>query len=149
MAIQRNYSKKTTIGDILFNKTTGSVYFYIKMGFMGQVKVDLVKNEGGTYDILKPYVDNQGVQKSVKLGKTFPVLTKEKTVVEGLTKGTLGLSTTFNKELKREVTTTENALYFTTHKLKEPKVINDTLIKVGFVTGLFGTEADTTQSAAA
>ncbi len=150
MAIKRTYSKEFTIGDILFNNKTNSVYFFLKGGFFGTTKINLVKNDGGTYDLFKPYVDAQGKPNTVKIGKTFEVTKRDQTVVEGLTRGTLGLSTTWNAEIKKEVVSSENALFFTTHKLKEPKAINEDLVKVGWVTGVYGVEVpEETQTSAA
>ena len=43
--IQRNYSKETTIGDIMYNTKTKTVFFNIQMGFMGRKSINLVQNQ--------------------------------------------------------------------------------------------------------
>lgn len=146
--IKRNYSKEFTIGDIIFDQAANSVYFYLKAGFFGKTKIILEQNTGGTYDIVKPYYDRHGQQQRVKIGMTFPVKREDETVVEGLTKGTLGLTTAWDSKLEKEIVTTDNALYFTTHKLKKMTAINENLIKVGWVTGVYGTVAKDTQEEA-
>ena len=143
--IKRTYSKEQTIGDIIYNKKSKTVFFSLNLGFMGRKNINLVQNAEGTYDMFGTYFkDNK--PEMYKMGKTFQVTDRNGNVVEGLTQGTLGLSTTWNKELQKEVTSTENALFFVTHKLRETKVINDDLVKVGWVTGKIGVEIETEET---
>ena len=137
--IQRVYSKETTIGDIMYNTKTKTVFFNIQMGFMGRKSINLVQNQEGTYDMFGTYMKDGEIQ-MYKMGKTFQVTDRNGGVVEGLTQGTLGLRTSWNKEIKKEVSSTEDALFFVTHKLKETKKVSDDLVKVGWVTGQFGFE---------
>ena len=140
--IQRVYSKETTIGDIMYNTKTKTVFFNIQMGFMGRKSINLVQNQEGTYDMFGTYFKD-GKPEMYRMGKTFQVTDRNGGVVEGLTQGTLGLRTSWNKEIKKEVSSTEDAIFFVTHKLKESKKVNDDLVKVGWVTGQFGFEIAT------
>jgi len=137
--IQRNYSKETTIGDIMYNTKTKTVFFNIQMGFMGRKSINLVQNQEGTYDMFGTYFKDEKPE-MYKMGKTFQVTDRNGGVVEGLTQGTLGLRTSWNKQIQKEVSSTEDAIFFVTHKLKETKKVNDDLVKVGWVTGQFGFE---------
>ena len=137
--VKRSYTEETTIGDILYNTKTKTVFFNIQMGFMGRKSINLVQNQEGTYDMFGTYMKD-GELHMYKMGKTFQVTDRNGGVVEGLTQGTLGLRTSWNKEIKKEVSSTEDAIFFMTHKLKENKKINDDLVKVGWVTGKYGFE---------
>jgi hypothetical protein len=140
--VKRVYGKEFTVGDIIFNKKENTVYFIVNAGFFGIHKVILVKNNEGTYNMIKPYITKDGSAGIVNIGKTFPVTNKNGTVVEGITQGSLGLSTSWDKEKGKELTDNRNVLYFTTHRLKESKNINESIIQVGYVKGKFGIEAD-------
>lgn len=143
MSIQRTYGKTNTLGDVLYNKSTKTFFTTIKFGVFGQLTLTLVKNEGGTYNLIKPYTDKKGESQIVQLGKTFKVKNKDGKEVEGITQGTLGLSTAYDKELKKEISVNNNALYIKTHKLKEAKDIEGTdYQKVGWITGQIGVEIE-------
>ena len=141
MAIKRVYGKEKTIGDILYNKESKSVFFNIELGVFGRKTVYLTKNNEGTYDLHTTYVKD-GESHVVRLGKTFVVENKEGQKIDGMSKGSLGLTTAYDKELGKNITTRNDAIYFTVHKLKEDKVINDKLVKVGWVTGQIGVEVE-------
>ena len=138
--VKRDYGKEQSFGDILYNNKTKTVFFSIDGGIFGRKTILLAKNQEGTYDMFGTYFQN-GENMTYRMGKTFEVLNSEKQVVQGLTKGTLGLSTKYSQELQREITSTENAIFIVTHKLKEVKQINEDLVKIGWVTGNFGIES--------
>ena len=137
----RSYGKEFTVGDILYSPQTKKVFFYINSGFMGKKRIDLVKNSEGTYDMLGSYVKD-GQTMFYKMGKTFEVKNNQQIVMEHLTKGTLGMGTKFDTTLEKDVVSTDNALYITTHKLKEPQILRDNLTKLGWVTGQYGIEIE-------
>lgn len=140
--IIRAYGKEFTIGDIMYNKKEDTVYFILNGGSFGIHKIILVKNDQGTYDMMKSYMGKDGQPAIVKLGKTFPVTRKDGSTAEGLTQGTFALGVKWDKESSREISDNRNALYFTTHKLRDNETVNDNMIKVGWVTGQFGIEIE-------
>ncbi len=139
--IKRTYGKERAIGDIFYTPSTKSVWCSIGLGFLGKINLTLIQDKAnGGYEIIKPYKDKQGNEQVVKLGKTFVVKDKDGNVVTGLSKGTLGLLKEYDSVAKKELTKSEDCLIITTHKLKENKIINEDLIKVGWLTGQFGIE---------
>ncbi len=137
--ITREYGKERTLGDIIYNPSNGSVFCNIQLGFFSKT-INLKKREDGCYDIL---VSRFNSEETVKIGQTFPVTKQDKSVVEGLTQCTLGLITTYDSTKQKNVTNSDDALFMTTHKLKEPKAFGDKgFKKVGYITGKFGIERD-------
>lgn len=141
---KRTYGTERTFGDIIYNPSTKSVFCSINLGFFGKTTVTLIKrSEDGCYDLMKSYVDNKGHEQIVKVGQTFPVKSQDNTVVEGLTQGTLGLFQKFDSVKQKELTDSSDALFITTHKLKEPKAFGEKgFKKVGYISGNFGIEQD-------
>ena len=140
--ITRAYGKEFPIGDIMHDSRDNTVYFILKTGSLGIQKIILVKNEQGTYDMMKSYTGKDGQPGIVKLGKTFPVSKKDGTIVEGMTQGSFALGTRWDKESSREVSDNRNALYFTTHRLRTPEQVNENLTKYGWVSGQYGIEIE-------
>jgi hypothetical protein len=142
----RVYGNERTLGDIIYNPTTKSVFMSIELGFFGRTTLTLVKREDGAYDLMKPYVDKNGTDQVVMIGKTFVAKKKDGTIIDGLTKGTLALLKKYNKEQNKMLNDNSDALFITTHKLKENKPMGESgLIKVGFVTGVFGIEVSASE----
>ena len=142
--IKRSYGKKRILGDIIYNPQTKSVFCSIKLGFFGKTTVTLVKRtDDGAYDLMKNYKDHNSQEQVVCVGKTFPFKKKDGSLVDGLTQGTLGLLSKYSVEKQKEQTDNSDALFITTHKLKEPKAFGDKgFKKVGYITGQFGIEDD-------
>ncbi|MGE4517775.1 MAG: hypothetical protein AB7D96_13040 [Arcobacteraceae bacterium] len=145
--IKRTYGKERTLGDIIYNPTTKSVFCSINLGFFGKKNITLIKRaDDGAYDLAVVYTKN-GEEHIATIGKTFPSKRKDGSVVEGLTQGTLGLLKRYDAEKKKEFTDSSDALFITTHKLKEPKALGDSgLMKVGYISGKFGIEDDIASS---
>lgn len=141
--IKRSYGKERTLGDIIYNPQTKSVFCSINLGFFGKKNISLIKRaDDGAYDLAVPYTKN-GEEHIATIGKTFPVKDGKGAIVDGLTQGTLGLLKRYDSEKKKEITDNSDALFITTHKLKENKPLGDNgFIKVGYVTGRFGIEDD-------
>lgn len=113
----------------------------LKVGFF-EKNITLVKREDG-YDLMKAYNDRNGQEQVVCIGKTFQVKNRSGNIIEGLSQGTLGLISTYNKDKQKNVTDSSDALFITTHKLKEPKRFGDKgFMKVGYITGKFGIEIE-------
>ena len=141
--IKRVYGVERTFGDVIYNPSTKSVFCSIDLGFFGRTNLTLAKREDGAFDLMKPYMDKNGQEQVVIIGKTFPAKRKDGTVVDGVTKGTLGLFKRYDKETKKNITDNSDALFITTFKLKEPQQLGDTgLLKVGYISGKFGIEID-------
>lgn len=142
MAIKRSYGKERTLGDIIYNPQTKSVFCTINLGFFGKKTITLIKRaDDNAYDLAVTYTRN-GEEQIAIIGKTFPVK-KNGSVIEGLTQGTLGLLKRYDSEKSKEITDSSDALFITTHKLKEPKTFGDKgFKKVGYITGKFGIEDD-------
>lgn len=142
--IKRNFGKERTFGDIIYNPQNKTVFASINLGFFGKTTVTLVKRQDdGAYDLMKAYTDRNGQEQVVCVGKTFPVRKRDGSLVEGLSQGTLGLLKRYVSSLEKEITDNSDALFITTHKLKEPKVLGDSgLMKVGYISGKFGIEDD-------
>ena len=140
---KRTYGTEHTFGDIIYNPSTKSVFCSMNWGFFGKTTVTLIKRiEDGCYDLMKSYKDRNGQEQIICVGKTFPVKKKDGSIVEGLTQGTLGLLKRYDAEIKKEVTGSSDALFITTHKLKETKSLSDSgFIKVGYISGKFGIES--------
>ena len=144
--IKRTYGKERNFGDVIFNPQTKSVFCNIELGFFGRTTLTLFKREDGGFDLMKPYVDKQGQEQVAMIGKTFVAKKKDGSVIDGITKGTLGLLKKYDKEINKSITDNSDALFITTHKLKESKVMGDSgLTKVGFVTGVFGIEVSASE----
>lgn len=141
MATNRIYGKERTLGDILYNPTTKVVFTSINLGFFGKKNITLVKQNDGGFDLM---VSKFNSDELIKIGKTFPAKKQDGNLIDGITKGTLGLLKRYDSELKKEVTDNSDALFISTHKLKEAKPLSGDsgLIKIGFLKGVFGLEAD-------
>jgi len=140
--IKRTYGQERTLGDIIYNPKTKSIFCSISLGFFGKTTITLIKRtDDGAYDLMKGYTDKQGNEQVICIGKTFPAKDKNQKIVEGITQGTLGLLKRYDEELKKEITDNSDALFITTHKLKEPKTLGESgFIKVGYLKGKFGIE---------
>lgn len=139
--IKRLYGKERSFGDIIYNPHTKSVFCNIDLGFFGRTTLTLIKREDGAFDLMKPYMDKNGQEQVIMIGKTFPVKRKDGTIVESLTNGTLGLFKKYDKESKKNLIDNSDALFITTFKLKENQKLGDTgLLKVGYISGRFGIE---------
>jgi hypothetical protein len=139
--VNRNYGIERGFGDIIYNPKTRSVFANIDLGFFGRTTLTLIKRDDGGFDLMKNYTDRDGNEQVVCIGKTFPATRRDNTIVSDMTKGTLGLLRKYDDVLKKEITDNSDALYITTHKLKESKPLGDSgLSKVGFITGQFGIE---------
>lgn len=145
--VKRVYGNERALGDIIYNPTTKSVFMNIELGFFGRTTLTLVKREDAGFDLMKPYVDKNGTDQVVMIGKTFPAKRKDGTIIDGLTKGTLALLKKYNKEQNKMLNDNSDALFITTHKLKENQKLGESgLIKIGFVTGVFGLEIASEQN---
>lgn len=139
--VERVFGLERGLGDIIYDKTTKEVYVWFNLGFFGSHKILLVLNQEGTYDLVKTYQKGDEVG-TVKLGKTFQATDANNKPVEGITQTTLGLATLYDNINKRNVTGTNDALFITTHKLKERKNINENLVKIGYIKGRYGIEVE-------
>lgn len=139
--IKRTFGKERNLGDIIHNPKTNSVFCSINLGFFGKKTINFVKRkEDGCYNIM---VSKYNSEETIKVGQTFPVKRQDKTIVEGLTQTTLGLFSTYDNVKKKELTNSSDALFLTTHRLREPEPFGDKgFRKVGYVTGRFGIEDD-------
>lgn len=139
--IKRTYGKQRNLGDIIFNPQTKTVFCSINLGFFGSKTITLIKRaEDGCYDLM---VSKYNSEETIKVGQTFPVKDKNGNIVDGLTKATLALLSSYDKEKKKNVSDSSDALYITTHKLKEPVAFGEKgFKKVGYITGQFGIEDD-------
>lgn len=145
--IKRTYGKERTFGDIVYNPNTKSVFCSINLGFFGKTTVTLVKRQDLGFDLMKSYTDRQGQEQVVCVGKTFPAKKQDQTIIEGVTKGTLGLLKKYDREKQKEITDNSDALFITTHKLKENKALGDTgMLKIGYLSGVFGIEIEESSS---
>lgn len=145
--VKRVYGKERTLGDIIYNPATKSVFCSINLGFFGKTTVTLVQRADEAFDIMKSYIDNNGQEQVVCIGKTFPAKRQDQTIIDGVTKGTLGLLKKYDKEKEKEVTDNSDALFITTHRLRESKVLGNTkMLKVGYISGVFGIEIEETES---
>jgi len=146
-AIKRVYGKERTLADIVYNPKTKTVFAKLNMGFFGSKTVNFSLREDGCYDIL---VSKYNSEETVKIGQTFPVYNQDKQAIEGLTKATLGLLKRYDAVKQKEITDSSDALFITTHKLKEPKEFGTQgFKKVGYVTGVFGIEIESSVQAEA
>lgn len=141
--VKRVYGKERSLGDILYNPTTKSVFCNIELGFFGRTTLSLSKREDNGFDLLKNYKDKNGQEQIIILGKTFVAKKKDGSEIEGVTKGTLGLTKRYDKESNKNITDNSDALFLSTHKLKEPQKLGDSgLIKIGYLSGVFGIEIE-------
>lgn len=139
--VKRTYGKERTLGDIIYNPATKSVFCSINLGFFGKTTVTLVRRQDEGFDLMKSYKDRQDQDQVVCVGKTFPAKRQDGTIIDDVTKGTLGLLKRYDAEKQKEVTDNSDALFITTHKLKEKKSIGQTgMLKIGYLTGVFGIE---------
>jgi len=140
---KRNYGNSRTLGDIIYNPNTNSVFSNIQLGFFSKT-ITLSKREDRCYDIL---VSKYNSEETIKIGQTFPVKKQDNSIVEGLTQCTLGLLTTYDKDKQKTITNSDDALFITTHKLKKATPIGSKgFLKVGYITGKFGIEVINTAS---
>lgn len=88
-------------------------------------------------------VSKYNSEETIKIGQTFPVKRQDGSIVEGLTQATLGLLTNYDKDKQKNVTDSSDALFITTHKLKEPQAVgNNGFKKLGYITGQFTIEIE-------
>lgn len=140
MATKRIYGKERTLGDIIYNPATKVVFTSINLGFFGKKSITLVKQNDGGFDLM---ISKYNSEELVKIGKTFPAKKQDGALIDGVTKGTLGLLKRYDSELRKEVTDNSDALFISTHRLKENKPLGDSgMLKIGFLKGVFGLELD-------
>lgn len=145
--VRRAYGIERSVGDIIYNPSTKTVFASIELGIFGRLTITLRKNQEHGYDILKPYKDREGNSQVVSLGKLFPAKDKNGDKVEGITRGSLALLREFDKELGKNVNRNNDALFITTHKLKEKKPLGESgLFKVGYIKGQLGIEIGDTNT---
>ncbi|MFW2553669.1 hypothetical protein [Aliarcobacter butzleri] len=142
--IKRTYGKERTFGDVIYNPQTKSVFCNIELGFFGRTTLTLVKREKegifDGFDLMKSFI-KEDQEQIVCVGKTFAARNEDGSIIEGITKGTFGLSKKYDKELTKNITDNSDALFITTHKLKEKKTLGDSgLLKIGYLSGQFGIE---------
>ncbi|CUU89656.1 Uncharacterised protein [Campylobacter hyointestinalis subsp. hyointestinalis] len=136
--IKRNYGVERTFGDIIYNPANKSVFATLDFGFMGQITINLVKQDNGGYDITKSYKDKDGALKSFTLGKLFPVKDKSGNIVEGLAKGSFGLYREYDKVAGKEYTQNNDCVILCSHKLQKTITFEKSgMVKVGYITGSF------------
>jgi hypothetical protein len=141
--IRRAYGVERTFGDILLNPQTKSVFARIDLGAFSLSLSFVRRSDKKTYDLFKSYVAKDGTAQLVKLGQTFPATRRDGSEVENVSRATIGLFRQYDKELKKELTRSNDALFINVIKLKEPKVLGESgLQKVGFITGVFGIELE-------
>jgi len=145
--VTRTYGKERNLGEIIYNPQTKSVFCSMNLGFFGKKNITLIKRANdNAYDLAVTFTRN-GEEQIAIIGKTFPSKKKDGSIVEGLTQGTLGLLKHYDNELKKEITDSSDALFITTHKLKDPVSLGSKgFKKVGYITGRFGIECDTASS---
>lgn len=137
MKIKKIYSEEHNFGDIIYNKSTGIVYITLNAGIFGSTTLNLAQNSDGTYNIMKPYIDMNNQANVSRVGKTYLKKDSRGEVIPGITCATLGICSVYSTELKKNILDNSVALCIETHKFKEPKEINNKLVKVGWVTGQF------------
>jgi hypothetical protein len=139
--ITRNYGNERNMGDIL--EKDGSKFVTIDAGFfrksIGMKKGD--NHEG--YDIT---TRNFKTGEDVVIGRTFPKKDKEGNTLDFVQQVTLGLFTSYDKELKKSVQDHRDAIFLEIVFLKEPETLKGDLTKVGFVKGRIGVEVASTES---
>lgn len=141
--VNRKYGKERAMGDIFYSSNDKSVFMVLNAGFLGQTTLALQKQQDGTFDVLKPYLDKLGQAQVARLGKMFPAKNKAGQPVEGTTKGTFGLFREYDKEIKKSLTSSRDCLILTTHKLQTNVPVGENgLLKIGYVTGQYGIETD-------
>jgi len=141
--VNRKYGKERAMGDIFYNQNDKSVFIILNAGFLGQTTLTLQKQQDGTFDVLKPYMDKLGQTQVARLGKLFPAKDKAGQTVEGITKGTFGLFREYDKETKKSLTSSRDCLILTTHRLQANVPVGDNgLLKIGYVTGQYAIETD-------
>jgi len=140
MKIERFYGKERNIGDVLYNANTKAVIANIDGGFFGKMTLTLKKEQDNTFTFLKPYIDKNGIQQVVKIGKLFPVKKKNGDIVEGLHKGIFGLNKEYDRTIEKEIIVANDCLIVTIHKLKVAKLLSNNWMKIGWITGLYAIE---------
>jgi len=134
---KRTFGNERNLGDIIYNPNTKSVFCKINLGFFNKT-INLAKRADNCYDLM---VSKYNSEETVKIGQTFPVKKQDGTTSETLTQTTLGLFRKYDSQKQKEITDNSDALFLTTHKLKEPKIFGEQgFMKVGFITGKFGIE---------
>lgn len=134
-----------SFGDIIHNSETGEFFSKLSVGALGKVDITLTKREDDCYDVQKVYY-SQNEKKSFSLGRTFPVKNRENKIVEGLTQFGLALFSNYDSTKESEIMCSNDCLVLVTHKLKQQVKINQTLTKVGYITGKFAVEIDENKS---
>jgi len=135
----KHYSSKINLGQIKQFTSNESIIWELNAGFFGKKTYTLKPKDDGTYDIsIGVFSKDINKFKDIKIAQTFHVKNKEGQIVEGLTQTTLALTSSYDAELKKEVYDDSNAIYITTHLLKNPKVISDKVSQIGWVDGSIG-----------
>lgn len=141
-SIKRVYGKERNVGNILFDTESKKLLMQINLGFFGRQSFNLVKNEDESFKITKTILNKtENSSKEIAYGRLFPAKNKEGQVVQGICKGSLGLISEYDREAQKNLIVNDDVLLITTHKLKEEiKFSDSSLIKVGYITGIFGIE---------
>lgn len=149
--VKRYYGiDRGSLGDIFYNNKTKEISSYLDLGAFGRIKIFFKKRDDNCYDLSRKY-QKDSEEITYRLGRTFPVKDKDKKIVEGITQTALALFSAFDKDSKKNLSSTNDCLIITTHKLKEQTAIKDKegrntdLIKIGYVTGKFAIEADSSE----
>lgn len=146
--VKRVYGKERYIGNVVFDEENKKVFINIELGFFGRQDFELVKNEDETFNIIKTIFNKtENSSKDVTFGKLFPVKNKEGQIVQGISKGSLGLLKEFNKEAQKNMIVNNDVLLISTHKLKEKVKLGDSNFwKIGYIKGRFGLEENNENS---
>ncbi|PAF46240.1 hypothetical protein BKH46_08345 [Helicobacter sp. 12S02634-8] len=147
--IKRTFGNKRNIGEILYNAGTKEVFMNIQLGIFGKHTFSLRKvfdptneNLDGGYEIIKTLWDKtNSSSRDIVLGRLFRVKNKEGNIVEGITSGTIGLLSTYDQDIEKTVTKSNDCLKIITHKLKDKIKLGDSqFYKIGYLTGQFAIE---------
>lgn len=136
--VKRTYGKEKNFGNII-KTSEGATIMKLSFGALGQLDLTMRKAERGI-ELLKSYTDKEGNEQSVCLGILFPAKDNNNNVIQGISKATLGLRREYNKELRKNVTHNDDAIFLTTHKLRTPKKMDNGNVELGYITGVFGIE---------
>jgi hypothetical protein len=148
--MKKIYGKEVNVGDIIFNGKNKSVFTTLDFGFGGKTTLNLVINkEEGGYDLFKSYTDKDGQLKAFKAGRLFPAKNfKTGELIEGIAKGSFGLSSLYDKEKGKTVFNMDNGVVLTSHKLKSIVDLGNGFKKVGYLTGQFFVSVEDTSTPA-
>lgn len=146
--VKRVYGKERYIGNVVFDEENKKVFIRIELGFFGRQDFELVKNEDETFNIIKTIFNKtENSSKDITFGKLFPAKNKEGQIVQGISKGSLGLLKEFNKEAQKNMIVNNDVLLISTHKLKEKVKLGDSNFwKIGYIKGIFGLEENNENS---